>query len=235
MKKTVSAALVGALMLSCGATLLSAGNTDPAVKYTVSAEKAAPGETFDVIVSFSGIKNAVGYAIMPDDSSLEQSGVSFVGFSEIGKNQAVLFAPDPMDANDVAAAYLSATALDGDYVKYTFSVPADAKVGTVISIAFEASVLDANNKEISGAEKTVVSVAVEKDAPSTAVKTGDIDGNGTVDISDAIVLFRYSMMPDLYPITYEGNIDYNKDRVVDISDAIMLFRYSMMPDLYPIE
>jgi hypothetical protein len=33
---------------------------------------------------------------------------------------------------------------------------------------------------------------------------GDLSGDGTVDISDAILLFRYSMMPDLYEISYEN-------------------------------
>ncbi len=231
MKKTLSAALVGALMLTCGATFLSAGNTDPAVKYTVSSEKAAPGETFDVIVSFHDIKNAVGYAIMPDDSSMEQSGVSFVGFSEIGANKAVLFSPDPADQNDVAAAYLSATTLDGDYVKYTFSVPADAKDGSVISIAFDASVLDANNKEIGGINTTVVTLTVGK---ADGLLIGDINRDNTVDVDDVIVLFRHSMMPDLYPITYTGDLDFTKDGYVDIDDVIKLFRYSMMPDIYPL-
>ncbi len=63
---------------------------------------------------------------------------------------------------------------------------------------------------------------------------GDIDGDGTVDISDVILLFRYSMMPDLYTITYAGDPDFIKDGAVNINDAILLFRHSMMPDLYPI-
>ena len=50
----------------------------------------------------------------------------------------------------------------------------------------------------------------------------------------AMLLFRHSMMPDLYPIPYLGTLDFTKDGVIDISDAMILFRYSMMPDLYPI-
>lgn len=63
---------------------------------------------------------------------------------------------------------------------------------------------------------------------------GDITGNGTVDISDSIALFQYAMLPDIYQISYEGNMDFSKDGVIDIVDAILLFRYSMLPDLYPI-
>lgn len=68
-----------------------------------------------------------------------------------------------------------------------------------------------------------------------AYTAGDIDGNGSVDIDDAILLFRHSMLPDLYPIDYAGNTDFNKDGKLDIDDAILLFRYSMLPDLYPID
>lgn len=64
---------------------------------------------------------------------------------------------------------------------------------------------------------------------------GDIDGNDTVDIDDAILLFQHSMLPELYPISYAGNVDFNKDGTVDIDDAVLLFQYSMLPDLYPLE
>ena len=64
---------------------------------------------------------------------------------------------------------------------------------------------------------------------------GDLNGDEQVDIEDAILLFRYSMLPDLYPIAYLGSIDFNHDDKVDIDDAILLFQHSMLPDLYPIE
>ncbi len=67
-----------------------------------------------------------------------------------------------------------------------------------------------------------------------AFTLGDITGDNSIDITDVIALFRYSMMPDLYPISYEGAIDFTKDGSVDITDVIALFRYSMMPDLYPL-
>ena len=63
---------------------------------------------------------------------------------------------------------------------------------------------------------------------------GDIDGNGVVDINDALLLFQHSMVPDIYPITYEGNVDFDKNGVLDINDCLLLFQYSMLPDLYPI-
>ncbi len=64
---------------------------------------------------------------------------------------------------------------------------------------------------------------------------GDIDGSGTVDIGDALALFRYSMLPDQYPVDYPGTLDFQKDGSLDIADVLALFRYSMLPDVYPIE
>ncbi len=71
-------------------------------------------------------------------------------------------------------------------------------------------------------------------ALAEAYVPGDITGDREVNISDVLSLFRYSMMPDLYPVFYEGSMDFTGDDTVDISDAIHLFRHSMMPDLYPL-
>ncbi|MBE6598213.1 MAG: DUF4091 domain-containing protein [Ruminococcaceae bacterium] len=64
---------------------------------------------------------------------------------------------------------------------------------------------------------------------------GDIDGSGAVDIDDAITLFRYSMLPEFYPVDYPGTLDFQKDGSLDIRDARVLFCHSMLPDKYPIE
>jgi hypothetical protein len=70
------------------------------------------------------------------------------------------------------------------------------------------------------------------DAP--AYVTGDVTGNGSVDISDAVLLFQHSMIPDIYHVTYPGSMDFTNDGSLDIDDAVLLFQHSMIPDLYPI-
>jgi hypothetical protein len=74
---------------------------------------------------------------------------------------------------------------------------------------------------------------VELEEP--AQRTGDIDGNDTIDIADVMLLFQHSMLPDLFPLSYTGSIDFTKDGTVDIGDALLLFQHSMLPGLFPIE
>lgn len=69
----------------------------------------------------------------------------------------------------------------------------------------------------------------------TDTVTGDIDGNETIDISDAVLLFRHGLNPSLYPVDYDGEMDFTGDGLVDIADAVLLFRHSLNPGLYPIE
>ncbi len=63
---------------------------------------------------------------------------------------------------------------------------------------------------------------------------GDINGSSKVDISDALLLFQHSLMPDLYPLSYPDSVDFNTDGKINIKDALLLFQHSLMPDLYPL-
>jgi len=64
---------------------------------------------------------------------------------------------------------------------------------------------------------------------------GDINGDESLDIGDALLLFMHSMLPEEYTIKYPGKIDFYMDGNVDISDAIHLFMHSMLPEEYPLE
>ena len=81
-------------------------------------------------------------------------------------------------------------------------------------------------------EVEVWGVLEEVETPDYLV--GDLDGSGVVDLADAILLFNHSMLGDIYPIDYAGNIDFTGDEVVDLADAILLFNHSMLPDIYPL-
>ncbi len=77
-------------------------------------------------------------------------------------------------------------------------------------------------------------VSMEHDPVEPTFLLGDITGDGIIDIADALLLFKYSMMPDLYPVPYEGDMDFTVDGILDIFDALKLFQYSLMPDVYPL-
>ena len=52
---------------------------------------------------------------------------------------------------------------------------------------------------------------------------GDINADESVDVKDSIALFQFSMLPDLYPVDYPGELDMDKNGDVNIGDAIRLF------------
>jgi len=63
---------------------------------------------------------------------------------------------------------------------------------------------------------------------------GDVSNDGTLNIEDALALFQYSILPDVYPVEYSGDMDFNLDGNVDIDDALLVFQHSMLPDVYPL-
>lgn len=68
---------------------------------------------------------------------------------------------------------------------------------------------------------------------STEIK-GDISGDGRIGIVDVLLLFRHSILPNLYPISYTGSVDFTRDGILSIDDALLLLRHSLLPGLYPL-
>ena len=66
------------------------------------------------------------------------------------------------------------------------------------------------------------------------LRAGDINGDGNVDILDAVLLLQNFMYPETYPVSYAGTTDFNGDGVKDIKDAALLLQYSLFPELYPL-
>jgi len=184
--------MLTALLLAVG---VSAAEEESPVTYTPSAASAEPGGTFDVEVAFHGVEGALGYAVMLDNEVFENSVVSLSGEHpvEAAETKAPLFAPAPDDANDVAAAYLEATTLDGTYVTYTFAVAADAVKGSVISLEFKTVVLDVDNEEITGSGTAVVQVTVsDKDSSVNVSVTGKGDNTPNYKVEEGVLTVTYS-------------------------------------------
>ena len=65
--------------------------------------------------------------------------------------------------------------------------------------------------------------------------SGDVNGDDSVDVNDAIYLLQYSLFPDIYEIDgYSYHLDYNSDGTVDMNDAVLLLQHSLFPDMYPL-
>ncbi len=69
---------------------------------------------------------------------------------------------------------------------------------------------------------------------SASYIVGDINCDGTVDISDTIDMLRYVLFPEIYPVSYAGSMDFTGDGTADVQDVISLLKYIIFPDLYPL-
>ena len=79
---------------------------------------------------------------------------------------------------------------------------------------------------------TVTVTTVLASASVTDVDLADFDGDGSVTSDDAIQLLRFTLFPEKYPISLDG--DLNGDGNVTSDDAVYLLRYTLFPDNYPL-
>ena len=62
---------------------------------------------------------------------------------------------------------------------------------------------------------------------------GDYTGDMKVDNNDVLYLLKYSLFPDLFPVT--SPTDLNADGVVDNGDVLLLLKHSLFPDMFPLK
>lgn len=210
---------------SCTVTI-----TEPVVnakaKFTLSEASGRPGDTVKITLSLKTEETVNSIAI--SGITYDKSIMTFTGFSDYEHIEDLTILPPTFDEEKMAIVIglKNAAAFDGDICTLNFKINENALEGVTNIDA--SSVVKLKSAEIPS--------AVASGKVNIRLQTlGDIDGNDTVDIDDAVLLFQYSMLPELYPISYAGNLDFNKDGTVDIDDAVRLFQYSMLPDLYPLE
>lgn len=63
-----------------------------------------------------------------------------------------------------------------------------------------------------------------------AAVLGDLDGNGFLEIDDAVYLLYHSNFPEEYPVSQ--TVDFNADGTVDENDAIRLLYHVYFPEYY---
>lgn len=204
--------------------------TEPVVnakaKFTLSETSGRPGDTVKITLSLKTEETVNSIAI--SGITYDKSIMTFTGFSDYEHIEDLTILPPTFDEEKMAIVIglKNAAAFDGDICTLNFKINENALEGVTNIDA--SSVVKLKSVEIPS--------AVASGKVNIRLQTlGDIDGNDTVDIDDAVLLFQYSMLPELYPISYAGNLDFNKDGTVDIDDAVRLFQHSMLPDLYPLE
>ncbi len=204
--------------------------TEPVVnakaKFTLSEASGRPGDTVKITLSLKTEETVNSIAL--SGITYDKSIMTFTGFSDYEHIEDLTILPPTFDEEKMAIVIglKNAAAFDGDICTLNFKIHENALEG----------VTNIDASSVVKLKSTEIPSAVASGKVNVRLQTlGDIDGNDTVDIDDAVLLFQYSMLPELYPISYAGNLDFNKDGTVDIDDAVRLFQYSMLPDLYPLE
>ncbi|MBQ4283290.1 MAG: InlB B-repeat-containing protein [Lachnospira sp.] len=195
--------------------------------FTFSDVTGRPGETIDVKVSLKTEEKI--NTIVLSGFEYDKDLLTFEGFYDYDHITDMSMLPPTFDENKMAVAIALSQnqTFDGDICTLKFTINPEAPDGALDKIS-AISLIKLSSLEISS--KVVASNVTVR----TRLK-GDIDGDEDVDIDDAVALFQHSVLPDIYPLDYIGNIDFDKNGSVDIDDAVLLFQYSVLPDLYPID
>lgn len=215
----------GGFTASCVVEVENTSTENAEVIFTISDVTGRPGDTVEVDISVNSAVtvNSIGLFELVYDSSI----LTFTGFTNTENILSKCYFDNGFDENAkvITLALKNKEALTGDICTLEFTIAEDAEDGMVI-IKMDSLVKCDSMVIISAVEAGTVNIQSQL--------LGDINGDNFVDINDAAKLFQYSMLPEIYPITYVGDVDFNNDGVVDINDAARLFQYSMLPDIYPI-
>ena len=165
------------------------------------------------VLRHSVVENAVGYAYIRYDENLDRKGINWsFGFFDVVDGYVV----EDMSRNfeywqeKMSKVYIKVIALTPDIEVYMNSNQSDFSA----AVNFE-------NGSVPDEEETIT-------------LAGDINCDGTIDVSDALLLLQYSMFPEIYPIEYDANVDFTRDGSVDVADAILVLQHSLFPELYPL-
>jgi len=209
----------------CTVTVNKVPPLDANAIFTIDNVSARPGDTVKVKIYLSTEEaiNTIGLSGFTYDSGV----LTFVGFCD----------HEELDNKAILKSY------DNEKCILTVALNETKKYdGYLCSLEFKVNDNAAEGKNVISAQSivkntglTVVSDVVSGGITVRHQMLGDLDGNESVDIDDAVLLLQYSLFPDAYPIDYTGNIDFDKNDSIDIDDAVLLLQYSLFPDAYPLE
>ncbi len=192
--------------------------------FTLSSAEGVRGQTVAVEITLENTEviNSVALFNLTHSSALTFAG--FADYEEI-EDKSLFTGCYDEENRVISIALTESEILSGSLGKILFTINDDASKG-IYTVGMTSLVkLD---------DTVIPSEAVSGSVRVKNELLGDLDGSGAVNINDARLLFRHSMLPEVYPISYTGDIDFTGDGLVDINDARRLFQYSMLPEIYPI-
>ncbi len=199
--------------------------SEPKISFTITSTIAKPSETINLSLNVSS--EVESNSIILYELTYDSDILTFVGFTDTEPmtEKCILSAFDSENTRTITLALETSEVLVGEICKLRFTVNENATdCMTAVSMT---SLVKCDATEI----------ASEVNEATVTIRTytlGDINMDEIADVRDALLLFQYSMLPDIFPISYRGNIDFNNDDSIDLRDALKLFQYSMFPEMYPL-
>lgn len=193
---------------------------------TVADVEAIPGETVSFKLNLAGGK-ANTYIALQFDAQFPATGFTLTGdysissqwensIAVIGSVNANGLATIPVSSSEA----ISATDVDG-LLTVNFTVGSDVALGyynvnlTNLWFGYGTSSKD---------KLSDVTFAIHVVAEHNAVIKGDVNGNGEVDIDDAVCILRHLVnKPNDHFV--EAAADVNGNNEIDIDDAVMILKY----------
>jgi len=183
-----------------------------------------------------------GFDITLSDAEPVREGYTFLGWSEEDDTEettyscgdsftenkdVILYAVWKADKVDVTGVELdkdSVTLKTGESVSMIANVlPDNASDKSVIWTSYDESIAVVDNGEITAISTgtTTVTVTTVNGEFTDSVQVyvylpGELNGDESVDINDAVLLLQHSMFPELYTLDYVGNVDFNNDGKIDV-------------------
>ena len=246
MKKVLSVLITAALMLQLLA-MFGAVSAEGAAAMTVTSASGTVGSTVTVEV---GIANNPGFHALQCEITYDKTRLELVSIE--GKIGKAIGSTEDWDMVDPG--FISETA-DSRFIYIDPRVDSDAHAANMVTgnevatLTFKLLATGTSNVTVNCVElavydnsaidgyrliPTTAGTGTVTVAEKLAYVLGDADGNGTVNMLDAIAIRRYLVNKEQYPLNgglEAANVDGNA--TVNMLDAIAIRRYLVNKEQYP--
>ena len=118
------------------------------------------------------------------------------------------------------------SAVSGKMITYSIKIQ-DSDEGKLATTGYSGTVYNADGNSTSVANKTLGGYSITAVKSTVTLKKGDVDGNGTINLTDVLKLRRYIANSTKWSLTAEEKTraDVNEDGKINLSDVLKLRRY----------